>query len=378
MTLDEFIADNGAAIVSSWQDHAMTLLPGSKSMTALALQDHAREILDAIVVDMRTPQSRVQQHDKSLGGAERSSAARTAAELHAVLRAQSGFTINQLVAEYRALRASVLRKFADGCRVTPETLDEIGRFNESMDQAIAESVRCYAVETERWRNVFLGVLGHDLRGPLNSILLSANLLSRMSSEERMLNVTHSVVRGGRRMRELLDDLLDYSRTSLGTGIPVTPHEVDVAALCKDELEQLQSGLPDCLLQYEGPQSCVGLLDASRIRQVISNLVINASKYGDPLRPITVQLKTDSSGMALAVKNFGEPIPEATQASMFELTKRGDHGNDASSRTSLGLGLFIVREIVKGHGGDITCTRRDGETVFSATLPQPLRASSSHV
>jgi signal transduction histidine kinase len=369
MTLDEFIVVHADAILASWEEHADSLLPAARAMNQLALRDHAPGILKAIVADMRTAQSREAQYRKSIGTGPRLSAERTAAEAHAVLRAQVGFSIEQLVAEYRALRASVLRKFADASSVGKDTLEEIGRFNEAVDQAIAESVRFFAMESERWRNLFLGVLGHDLRGPLNSILLSAELVSRLTNEEPVRKTTQGVLNSGERMRELLDDLLDYSRTSLGMGIPVHLEKVDLSAVCKEELSQLAAGLPDCTLRYDGPESLLGRVDASRIRQVLSNLVINASKYGDISQPITVRLRQVASEALLEVENSGQDISEATRARMFDLAQRGEHSDSDESRTSLGLGLFIVKEIARGHGGSATCGHRDGQTVFSIRLPQ---------
>lgn len=369
MNLDTFILSSMEEILSSWEAYARTLLP-LNGTDRLALRDHAEEILRAAVDDMRSEQSREAQSTKSLGEGLRISAERTAAETHALLRARSGLTVVQLVAEYRALRASVLAKFADTGAVGAATLVEVGRFNEAIDQAIAESVSYFTAETEQWRNIFLGVLGHDLRGPLNAILMSASLISRISRDEPVLKTTQSVVRSGERMRELLDDLLNYSKTSLGVGIEVHPREVDVASACREELSQLSKALPACEFVYEGPEQLLAIVDASRIRQVVSNLVINASKYGDVSKPVTLRLASDTAATTISVENFGERISTVTSAKMFNLAQRGDDSELELSRTSLGLGLFIVQEVAKGHGGSATSEYRNGQNVFTVRLPTP--------
>ena len=141
MRLAEFIADNMESILTEWEVFAASLFPAGADMTSLALRDHAPHILEAVVKDITTAQTREAQAEKSKGRAPRVlGSPETAAQTHAVLRAQTGFDINQLVAEYRALRASVLRLWIDACPLDEASGKEIVRFNEAIDQAIAESV----------------------------------------------------------------------------------------------------------------------------------------------------------------------------------------------------------------------------------------------
>ena len=140
MRLADFIVNRMEAILAEWEAFATTLLPGAGSMTSLALRDHAQSILEAVAKDLTTPQTREAQSEKSKGRVpEVLGAEETAAKTHGLLRATSGFDINQLVAEYRALRASVLRLWIDTTLEAPE-VDDVIRFNEAIDQAIAESV----------------------------------------------------------------------------------------------------------------------------------------------------------------------------------------------------------------------------------------------
>ena len=220
--LATFIEQNAEAVVSSAEEFCGTLLPAAGHLGSAALRDHLPKILDAIVKDLRQAQTPQEALRKSRGGAPLiSDAPETAAQTHAMLRAQSGFDIGQMVSEYRALRASVLRLWqAQGSSLDAEFLVDIQRFNEAIDQALAESVSHFSAEAERWRNIFLAVLGHDLRGPLNAVLLTAELLSRIGSGEPTTEYTARLIRSGKRMKALLDSLLDYSRSSLGRGIAI--------------------------------------------------------------------------------------------------------------------------------------------------------------
>jgi signal transduction histidine kinase len=370
MRLADFIEANTDEILSEWESFARTLLPAAGGLDVGALRDHAQQILETIALDLRTGQGRAEQSAKSRGQALRSpDSPETAAETHAVLRATGGFTMQQMVAEYRALRASVLKLWADAHEPGPATLADMTRFNEAIDQAVAESVDFFAVETERWRNVFLGVLGHDLRGPLNAILLTSKLLVKMSDGTPTSEATARLIRGGERMKQLLDDLLDYSRVSLDLGIPVAPASMDLAVACQEEIELQRIAWPDHTIELtsEGPME--GVWDASRLKQVLGNLIANAAKYGDRGAPINVRLVGSDGEVILSVEDTGPAIAGPSMQLLFEPLWRGAHADPLTERTSLGLGLFIVRQIVHAHGGTVTVSSSDGKTVFNVTLPR---------
>jgi len=217
MRLADFILENMEAILANWEAFAAGRMPAARHMDSFALRDHAEQILHAIALDLSRPQTKEAQNAKSLGLAVAEfDASDTAAETHAVLRARSGFDINQLVSEYRALRASVLRLWLDGAPSTAER-DDLIRFNEAVDQALAESVTFFSAKVEQSRNLFLGMLGHDLRTPLQTIQMTSGYLGRLNAGEEVSAAASRLVNSGKRMQGLLDDLLDFNRTNLERG-----------------------------------------------------------------------------------------------------------------------------------------------------------------
>ena len=371
MRLAAFIEQEMESILAKWEEFAAQQLPAATQMDSLALRDHARQILEAVAKDLSTVQSREAQLAKSRGEAPRHlSAPETAAETHALLRAKSGFNINQLVAEYRALRATVLRLWTD---VSPPERTDFGdmiRFNEAIDQAIAESVNFFNTEVDQARNLFLGMLGHDLRTPLNTIQMTAAYLSAVNADENVSAAALRLIKSGARMRALLDDLLDYNRSKLGLGLNISATSVDVALLFADEVSQLQAVHPDYQLNLSVEGDARGSWDGPRLQQLLSNLIQNAVKYGYSDEPIHVAVFGSPAQVCFEVKNSGPTIDPDTIVHMFEPLKRGLREKaTANNDTSLGLGLYIAREIVTAHKGSIEVHSADGQTVFTVRLPR---------
>jgi signal transduction histidine kinase len=371
MRLAEFIEQHAEEILAAAEEFAGQQLPAGDHLDAEALRDHMPMILHAIVIDLRSPQTGEEEVRKSHGHAALiAGAPATAAQIHALLRAKSGFQIEQMVSEYRALRASVLRLWAS-VRVTldADVIADLVRFNEAIDQAVAESVAHFAAEADRWRHVFLAVLGHDLRGPLNAVLLTAQLLERLGGEGPVSDHTARLIRSGKRMQELLDNLLDYSRSSLGYGIVIERVDSNLADACHEEVDLLRAAFPGYQIQFDVEGATHGLYDASRIREALSNLVSNATRYAAN-KLVRVTLHGTGSAVRLSVENAGASLPQSDLRALFEPLRRGreDSEIETASRTNLGLGLFIVQQIAKAHGGGLDAVSVDSNTTFTMTFP----------
>ncbi len=375
MRLADFIDRHAEDILVEWEQFAATKVPAAASMGVLALRDHAPLILQAIAADLRTAQSVEQQRSKAEGkAAVFADAPSTAAEAHGAARAQSGFNLNQMVSEYRALRASVLRLWSttSGKRREPETVEDIIRFGEAIDQAIAESVDYFSAEIDRARNLFLGVLGHELRNPLNAIKMTAQQLARSRSDEIVSKAAQRLIHSGARMQSLLDDLLDYSRTALAVGIKVEPAPADFAELSQKVCDELGSAHPNRRLDLQMTGTLQGNWDRGRIQQVLSNLLQNALVYGDGSAPVSLEVQGSEGEICVQVKNRGGTIPAEALPTLFDPLSRGPMPDLAGGNNHMGLGLFIAREIVKAHRGDIQVRSGAGETVFTVRLPRAIQ------
>ena len=168
--LADFIRQNQPAIIEEWIAFAKTRTPASDGTSKLALKDHIVDILGFVAADLESPQTSSEQVDKSHGIESGDGALRnSAAEIHAALRLADGFDIDQMVAEYRALRASVVKQWVAHNKTLASTdLEDLTRFNEAIDQAVTESVAHYTKTLTNSRNLFLGILGHDLRNPIGA------------------------------------------------------------------------------------------------------------------------------------------------------------------------------------------------------------------
>ena len=374
MRLAEFIKAHAETIVAEAARYAKTLAPLAHE-SEKTLRNHIPKILDAIVLDLEQSQTGEEAHTKSLGQAAAPvGRPASAAQTHGRLRAKSGLQMAQLVAEYRALRAGVLRLWAEK-EPDEVTVADVVRFNEAIDQAIAESVEFFSAETDQLRNVFLGVLGHDLRGPLNAILLTAELISRKTKLQPLSEVG-VLIRSGRRMASLLDTLLQYNRTALGGGMTIHCEPTDLAQACASEVELLKAAHPESEINLDVEGDCSGDFDASAVREALGNLVNNAVSYGDDGR-ILLSLVGNRGTVSLKVFNTGPQIPMTEIPALFNALQRGEDIHPDENQTSLGLGLFIVQQITTAHGGEVRCASSSEGTTFEILLPRRGGASKKH-
>jgi signal transduction histidine kinase len=371
MRLADFIKGDMEAILAEWEAFAATLLPAAVDMNSDALRDHAEQILRAVCKDLDTSQDEEERERKSKGLAAAPIDARnTAAETHALLRAQEGFNVNQMVSEYRALRASVLHLWARACEPAEIVVPDLVRFNEAMDQAVAESVAFFNAQIEKERNLLLGMLGHDMRGPLQVIQLTAKYLMKVDASTEVATAAARLVKSSGSLKVLLDDLLDFNRTKLGLGITISPGATDLAEAFSAEVEQLRVAHPgrSILLEVSGDVS--GVWDINRLNQLLGNLVVNAIKYGAFSSPVRIVLNGIPAEVRFAVHNHGPKIEQSMLAQIFEPLKRGSDNQFLSgTEGSFGLGLYIAREIAIAHHGDITASSDENETVFTVRLPR---------
>ena len=375
MRLAEFIVSNREPILVEWEAFARTCAPASGTMDIVALRDHANEMLTAIAEDLDTPQSRHEQAEKSKGNAVDSGpAVKTAAEEHGAGRADSGFTVEQMVSEYRALRASVIRLWtkAHGA-LGPADIDDLTRFNEAIDQSLAESVWQYTQELDRSKEMFLAILGHDLRTPLGAVLMSASfMLESNELAEPHRTLTSRIAKSSKRMNRMVGDLLDFTRSRLGGGIPITRAPMRMEKAVHDVVDELAALHPNRTIEIDARGGQPGEWDCSRISQALTNLIGNALEHGSDRTTVKVAVGGDDEQTTIVIHNYGPPIAAEQLNGIFNPMKRKETTgavSDAPS-ASLGLGLYIAERIVHAHGGVVRVESSEADgTTFTVCLPR---------
>ena len=375
MRLSQFIIEHLEEIMVEWEAFAASLLAPGDKMTSLALRDHAAQILQAIAEDIESDQTDLEQAYKSKGFAPIAVAARSAAMTHGALRHLAGFDLRQLAAEFRALRASVLRLWLRHNAGDQSSFYQLTRFNEAIDQALAESIDNYSDEVARSRDTFLAILGHDLRAPLSAIANSSLFLGSpgVLPSGAPLEAVGRINRATSRMSSMIKDLLEYTRSRLGRMIPIAPEPVSMEQICRIAYDEARAAHPERIFRLEISGPMDGRFDIDRLHQVLSNLLGNAVQHGARDQPITLRAYGEADRVTVQVKNQGQPIPPDQLQVIFNPLVQipsavVDEGNTPAA--SLGLGLYIAREIVAMHGGTLAAESSDAEgTIFSARLPR---------
>lgn len=230
-------------------------------------------------------------------------------------------------------------------------------------------------EEAEFRERFIGILGHDLRNPLNAITLSARALRRRAAiSSTQQQMAQRIEASAERMGTMISDILDLTRARLSGGIPLQVAPANLSTVCQQVVEELSAVHPDRYIAFDVDGRCDGLWDADRLAQVLSNLVGNALEHGAQDAPVLLRCLDYETRQVVEVHNPGAPIPAPQLATLFDPFRQAGAAREKGRRRGgLGLGLFIVREIVHAHGGsvDVRSSELDG-TTFTVTLPRDAR------
>jgi signal transduction histidine kinase len=370
MRIAQFIRSHPGEIEEAWERFARAISSSGPVLSVWTLRDHLREILLAMADNMESLQSVEEQSEKSKGNVARGGALDRISALHARMRLDSGFNLEQAISEYRALRSSVLFLWVQS-RPTGDdvVLSEVTRFNETIDQAIAEIIRRYADRAERYSDVFLGVLTHEVRNPLNIIELSAQGLKATALEEVQSRTVERILRAVGSVDRLMNDLAILVRSRMRVPFPLTREAADLGEICEQTLEDVRGSKNDVVIELEKIGNLEGNWDRERLEQVIFNLVTNAVTHASA-KQIHIRAEGRGPDVELRVTNQGTPIPPDLQNSIFDPFVQREVASPAHIKSGLGLGLFIVREIVTGHQGvvEVASTESEG-TTFTVRLPR---------
>lgn len=224
-------------------------------------------------------------------------------------------------------------------------------------------------ETAAFRERLLGIVGHDLRNPLQAIQMTAEALSvRGGSDDGVTTHARRIVRMASQMSDMIAQLLDFTRSRLGGGIELTLSKMDLKRAIRRLVSDFAASQPRATFATDLDGKLTGHWDRQRVDQLISNLLRNAVCHGDLGRPIRVTAREESGYAVVEVHNFGEPIPPEQQRDLFSPFRRSQHPRSGAT-PGLGLGLYIANEITNAHGGEIHVhSSQDGGTEFCVRLP----------
>ena len=273
--------------------------------------------------------------------------------LNAIRRPQAGATVHEIAAYVAHDRDRYER--------------ELLRSRERLQDLVTEATRHEAEAKDRavFAEQMIGIVSHDLRNPLAAVHMAAAVLARGELSPAQQRLIGSITRSTERATRLIADLLDFTQARLGTGLPVERRPIDLHETVAEAVDELRLLYPERTLEFRRTGGGACTADANRLIQLLGNLVSNAMSYGAAEAAVTVHATIEPASFAISVHNLGPSIAPETQATLFQPMTRG--APEASAARSVGLGLFIVHEIARAHGGStfVRSTPEAGTTVGAA-------------
>lgn len=262
------------------------------------------------------------------------------------------------------------RELLQARKTAEQLLTEKTATEQALRTAQDDLTQAYAKAQRRatFAEQMVAIVSHDLKNPLTAISMATQFLSRAQRTPQETRLLGGIERSAERATRMVSDLLDLAVARVGRGITVVPAPVDPHALVAHCVDELRVAFTQAPLLHVCEGSGMACLDADRVSQIIGNLIANSVAYGDCSQPITLTSRVDAAQVVITVHNFGPVIAEHLIADLFEPMTRGTQIHD--DLRSVGLGLFIVREIATAHGGSVSvCSQAGAGTTFTLSFPQ---------
>lgn len=344
-SLATFLRDHKQEILEEWERRVRDA-PSARPLDAPALRNSMPLFLEELADLVGSDGGRVDE---------------SAAE-HAAQRYQHLFDLSEVIVEYRELRAAILDLFPREEILTRDHAHRLRRMHMAMDSALGAAAETFATERERERELYVAILGHDLRSPLSVVQLAMRVVLQSSDiGEREAAILSRAQNSVEEMGRMISDLLDFGRVQLGGALPVHRERLDLRPIAERLVVAQRTVNPERSIELGSSGNTWADLDGGRIEQALTNLLRNALEHGsDPIR-VTVD-GDDDRMLRVFVVSAGAP-PEEVAASLFEGSRR------VRQDGQLGLGLVIVRLVVEAHGGTIATSVRDGDLEIVLTVPR---------
>jgi len=349
--LASILRRRSSEIAIRWEETVRQEVPALNQLSRAALVDHLPEFLDALASWI----------EGDVG--EAFEGFRILAEGHALQRQTAGVELEHLTSEYAALRRVTLEALR-GDGVSLGLVDARVRLNIGFDLAIHQAVHRYMSARDEVRERFVGILAHDLRDPLAAVAMSASFLADTRLDTHQTQLVQRIVRGSERIERMINDVLDFTRGRLGSGIPVIPAAADMADICRGVVDEA-SGARGAAIGLEVSGDLRGSWDVERVKQALSNLLSNAFHHGAGGVVVRAWEREDRKMVFTSVTNEGPVIPADAMSRLFDPFVR----QQKTRSRGLGLGLFIVRQIALAHGGHVRVTSTEAGTTFTIEWPR---------
>jgi signal transduction histidine kinase len=348
----DYIRTHKQAIVLDWERAVTARITELVSLERGALIDHLPEVLDGLAAWIE-------------GGSQQAEAAFAAlADGHAVQRLGVGIELALVSTEYAAVRHVVLKHLLS-VESSAEVREDLILFDQGLDRAIQLATRRYIEHRDYLRDRFVSILGHDLRNPLNAASMATTLLMR---SETLKPAEHdrlqTIARAHERMASMIDDVLDFARGHLAGGIPVTPATADLAEICHSVAEEVRNAHPERAIEIRTQGDLRGSFDRERALQAIGNLLSNAIRHGEDPIVLTAGEADDCHAVFTRVSNGGRGISPERIPTLFDAFGQAD-----GQQSGVGLGLYIVMQIARAHGGTCEVSSSADETAFTIRWPR---------
>ncbi|WP_437507450.1 ATP-binding protein [Sorangium sp. So ce1099] len=349
-------------------------IPQARALDEVDLRDYTPKLLEDLIDSLAQsarPAAPGGASGQEIGSSE-------AAKVHASHRLARRYSLAEELRELGALRSVIIDMFARERVILGDGEAEL------VHSALDEVMVTAAVEVERTtsaelrgdvvlRELFIAVLGHDLRTPLSAVrFATAALLKREDVTAAVARLVQRIAASNDRAVRMVEDMLDLTRVRCDGGLPVEPKPVDLRSICRQVVVELELSRPEHTIRLSAQGDGHGTWDPGRMEQLLSNLIGNAIDYSPPEEPVLVELRGQDRAVVLAVSNRGSPIPPELLPVIFDPFRRGEQQHeDVRPSKGLGLGLFIAKAIVDAHGGsiEVTSTPEQG-TTFRVMLPRP--------
>lgn len=359
MSLPHFIHESLDDILSEWERECGDSPRGAEPAVRRA---HFGKVLHAVAEEMkRSKAADAAAAATVVSFARRNGDAPAAPHSHA----------SQLVDDYASLRASVVRQWR---RKHPSPsgadLDDLVHFNEAMDRSLAELTATFSPSESQPHSLFLGVLNHELRTSVASILMSAQVLTHRSTPGTPeAKAAQRILRSCEQLRQSLDALSDFTKVRLGAQLEIDRVRDDMGVLCKQALDAFARVDPERKVRLTSDGDLGGDWDTTRVREAVGGLLANAARFASRGSVVTIAADGHAADeVKVTVHGDGTPIDVETLQTIFDPVARVESEN--ATYAGLGLGLFIVRKVVDAHGGNVSveASAQDG-TTFTMVLPR---------